>query len=130
MVATFQQHRHQIGLDGNGSVAHPVKHVFDDMGETDDGVQPKQPGRSLDGVRGTEYGAKGVGIVRVGLQPQQRVLHVLQQFAGFGDESLQGLVEVYVHFLCTPFHADSTPSNCRFQDHVLVPWGIHTVSSK
>ncbi|MNO02034.1 hypothetical protein D3C81_2223240 [compost metagenome] len=60
-------------------------------------LQSEQTGRALDGVRRAKYGPQGIAVTRFVLQSQQRFFHILQQLAGFGDEGLQGLIEIYTH---------------------------------
>ena len=58
-------------------------------------VEAEQPGRALDGVRRAKDGVDQLCFFFCLLQGQQRVLHVLQQFAAFDNEGLQGFVKIH-----------------------------------
>ncbi len=79
VVATFQQYRYQVSLYLNISVSYTNKHVFNDMGKLNDGIQIEHAGRTLDGVSGTEKSSYGVGIVMAVFQLQEYAFHFLQQ---------------------------------------------------
>ena len=88
MIAGFEQHRNQTGIDLDAAVAQPVQHVFDDVREADNRIQAEQACRALDGVRRTEDRADGVIVAGLAFQLQQRLFHRLQQLASLDDESL------------------------------------------
>jgi hypothetical protein len=95
VVAATQQQHHQAFVHGQAAIAHVVEHTFHHMGEGHHRFQVKQAGRALDGVGGAEDGVDQVVLVFGLLHGQQGGFHVLQQFAAFGNEGVQGLVDVH-----------------------------------
>ena len=95
VVATRQQQGDQAVVDGNAAVAHPIEHAFSDMRKGHHMVEAEKPRRTLDGVRRAKDGVDQLCFFFCLLQGQQRVLHVLQQFAAFDNEGLQGFVKIH-----------------------------------
>ena len=95
MVADPEKQGNQFGVEAQFVTAHFIQHAFRDMGESNDMVETKQAGRTLDGVGGTKNSVDRVRIVGRLFDAQQRLFHVLQQFAGFDDESIESIVEIH-----------------------------------
>ena len=97
VIAAFEQEGDQLGRDSKITVTQALQDVFDDMRKTDDRIKTKQACRALDGVCGTKNGSECFGVIRCTFQTKQCCFHLLQQFAGFGDVGLQGLIQGCAH---------------------------------
>jgi len=95
VVATGQQQFDQGFAQHHGALAHLIEHALDHMGEGHHAVEPEQAGRALDGVRGAEDRVDALHRVALIGHPQQGGLHLLQQFAAFDQEGLQGFVQIH-----------------------------------
>ncbi len=89
MIATLEQQLDQVTIYRQFAFSQLVEHILDHMGEGHDGVEAKQPGRTLDGMGSAEQGIDGIVILQwLVFELQQDIFHFLQQPAAFFDIGL------------------------------------------
>lgn len=91
VITAFEKNTGEIIVDSDLAIAGIIKNMLNVMGEGHHIIQPEKPGRSLDGMGGPEHGIQGVGRLVALFNPQQRLLHFLQQFTGFHGKGIECL---------------------------------------
>ena len=88
---------HFLG-QGDGVVAAMIQQIFNIVEESRESLELQQRSVALDGVRRAEQRGNQLAVFRVGLQRQERLLHLREAFLGLFAERLQQQFSIDFHY--------------------------------